>query len=105
MTRMENGQLSQEGQLPAQPRGEHPFPIAVWLTLRPYALSLLVDWLLAVGLWGLLWLFERITALVPIGGWAGEFILAIHATGTVVAYGLFAGLLVWDIIEIRKGRV
>ena len=79
------------------------FVIEVWLRVRPYALALISDWLIAALIWLLLWMFSRITALVPIEGWAGQFIENIHSVGSALAFGIFAGLLIWDIVEIRKG--
>ena len=84
-------------------REAHPAFIAeVWLEVRPYAICLSKDFLIAVMLWGLLWLFKQLTKAAPIDGWTGEFLVNLHAAGTVTALSIFIGLLLWDVIEIHK---
>lgn len=70
--------------------------------VRPYAVFILKDWLIAVLLWATLWTFHLITSVAKVEGWAGEFIVAVHAAGVVIAFGVFAALLVWDIVELRR---
>lgn len=75
---------------------------AIGARVRPYIVRFASDFLIAATLWLLLWFFKKLTSLAPIGGWPGEYFVHIHSIGTVVAYGVLMGLLVWDIIEIHK---
>ena len=84
---------------------ETNFTAEIWVEFRPYLLSLITDFLIAIGLWGFLWLFKEITGLVPIRkGWAGKFIRQLHNVGTVAAFGLFAALFVTDLLRIYKKK-
>ncbi|WDP91199.1 MAG: hypothetical protein HUN04_16450 [Desulfobacter sp.] len=80
------------------------FLLELWYMLRPYTLCLLKDFFISTGLWTLLWLFKKYTNTATIEGWPGEFITNLHAAGTVIAYGLFIGLLCWDIIAIHREK-
>jgi hypothetical protein len=78
----------------------------LWLDIRPYILCLVKDWLIATTMWTLLWLFKKLTSIAPIVGWAGEFMVNLHAVGTVMVYGIFVSMLVWDIVDLyrKKGK-
>jgi hypothetical protein len=41
---------------------ETDFTSEIWGELRPYLLCLITDFLISVGLWGFLWLFEEVTS-------------------------------------------
>jgi len=78
----------------------------VWLDLRPYLTKLIVDFCISAGLWVALYLFELLTKLLEIGGWAGELIVNIHAVGIVlafIAFGLLFCLDVW-LVRTEKSR-
>jgi hypothetical protein len=98
---MSNPDVRIEGDAQAEATGR-PFIAEVWSVTRPYLVRLVSDWLIATTLWVLLWLFKRITTLWPVEGWAGEFMVNLHAAGTVMALALFVGLLLLDIIQIRR---
>jgi hypothetical protein len=74
----------------------------VWSELRPYVVKFSVDLLATSGLWMVLFLFKVLTELLAIPGWAGEFIVHLHAAGAVAAFGLFACLFAVDLWAIRK---
>ena len=57
--------------------------------------------LLLVGLFGVHTIRDRLS--VP--GWAAGWIVEAHEWATITSYGVFALLLVWDIIDILKGRL
>jgi len=61
------------------------------------------DAIISMSLWVLLWLFKKLTLLLPIGGWAGEWITHIHSTGAVLAFSLFGILFVIDVINHHLG--
>ena len=75
----------------------------VWDGYRPYLVKFTVDFLITATLWLVLFIFKVLTSYLPVSGWAGEFIVAVHSTGTVAAFGVFAWLFVIDIIQTRKG--
>jgi hypothetical protein len=74
----------------------------VWLDLRPYLRKLVVDFCISASLWIALYLFEILTRLLKIGGWAGEVIVNVHAVGTVVGFVAFGVLFCIDVWAIRK---
>ena len=76
----------------------------IWTGYRPYAIVFSVDLLVAGSLWGLLALFKALTTLVPIREKAGEVITVVHSAGVVVVFGVLAGALVWDVIQIKRGK-
>jgi len=55
--------------------------------------------LLLLGLYAVHHLRERVS--VP--GWAAGWLVELHEWATIVSYGIFAVLLVWDMIEIHRG--
>src|SRR5205085_12535468 len=68
-------------------RAPHSFPTRRSSDLfRPYAMLLLVDFLIAVSLWGLLAAFKALTKLVPVNETAGTIIGIIHSGGVVSAF-------------------
>ncbi len=84
---------------------EFQLPREVWSRVRPYTVRLVADFIIAVQIWLLLWLFKALTTIAKIDGWPGEFFKALHAAGSILALGTFVGLLFWDIITVhRKGR-
>jgi hypothetical protein len=70
--------------------------------LYPYLICLTKDWVIALCLWVLLWLFKKITGLMPIDGWQGEFFESIHSVGTMLAYAMFVILFLWDILVLSQ---
>ncbi len=77
----------------------------VWEGFRPYLLKLSIDFLVPGAMWLFLFAFHGLTKLLPIHGWAGQFILGLHSAGTVVALGIFLFFAVNDIIHIHKGDI
>lgn len=73
----------------------------VWLAYRPYLVKLTVDFLVPVTMWVGLFIFTSLTNLLPIPGWAGEFVIHLHSAGTVAAIGIFGWLSINDIIQIH----
>lgn len=69
--------------------------------IRPYLICLVKDWIIALCLWSLLWLFKKITMFMPIDGWSGEFFQNVHSVGTVLAYTMFVVLFLWDILVLN----
>ena len=64
----------------------------------------LVDVLIAAALWALLAVFKLMHHLLPVGGWAGEFIEHIHSAGVVGTYGVLAVYLIWDVIRLKRAQ-
>jgi len=56
--------------------------------------------LLFVGLWGA----EAIRDRVPLAGWVAKWIIEVHQWVTLIVYVIFAALLVWDMVDIHRGR-
>ena len=77
----------------------------VWVGYRPYLVKFTIDFLVTASLWMALFIFKYITKFLPITGWAGDFIVALHSAGVVGAVGVFVWLSLNDIIHIRGGRV
>lgn len=101
---MSNEDITPDSDPQSKTLGSGTFVNELWRSIRPYTLSLIKDWLIAVMLWGLLWLFKKITNVVQIDGWPGEFIVNLHAAGTVMAFALFIGLLLWDVFKIHRTK-
>jgi hypothetical protein len=76
----------------------------IWSGFRPYLLVFSIDLLAAGSLWGLLALFRLITKLVPLKEKAAEVIATIHSVGVVVVFGVLAGALVVDVVQIKRGK-
>ncbi len=81
-----------------------PFFTEIWAGYRPYAIVFIVDLLAASSLWALLAIFRGLTTLIPIKEKAGEVIATIHSAGVVIVFGVLAGALVWDVIQIKRGK-
>jgi hypothetical protein len=77
----------------------------VWAGYRPYLVKFIVDFLISATLWVVLFIFKVLTYYLPVSGWAGDFIVHLHAAGTVAAFGIFAWLFVIDIIQTRTGGI
>jgi len=78
--------------------------VEVWHAYRPYAKVFLVDLLVAISLWVLLAAFRWVTHLVPVEETAAHVIGIIHSGGVVCVFGVLAGTLVWDVIQLKRGR-
>lgn len=76
----------------------------VWLSYRPYFVKIAVDFLIAVSLWVVLFLFKMLTKVLAIDGWAGQFIINMHAAGSVAAFGVFALLFFLDMYSLHNGK-
>ena len=74
----------------------------IWDDVRPYARVILKDLAIAVLLWLALASFKVLTYVVPVDGWAGDFIRNIHAVGLVVLFGILAVFLAWDVISLYR---
>jgi len=81
-------------------RGQ-PFLVEVWHSMRPFCVRLAEDFGLSASLWLSFFLFSWILTLLPVEGWASDFIHGIHAAATVATYGLFAGLFLLNIYRVR----
>ena len=75
----------------------------LWSEYRLYLHKLALDFLIAATVWVALFIFRILTRFLPVGDWAGRFIVEIHSTGIVLAFFLFALLSAIDIIKLRKG--
>jgi len=80
------------------------FVVEIWQRFRPYLIDLVVDLLISVSAWLVLYGFKWLAHQLPIAGWAGEFIVNIHAAGAVGAFAIFATLYIIDIVNIRRGK-
>jgi hypothetical protein len=78
--------------------------LQIWRGYRPYVQVFLVELLVAASLWGLLAAFKWVTTLVPVREKAGEVIGYIHSVGVVIVFGVLAAGLVYDVIQIRRGK-
>ena len=78
------------------------FPVEVWSEFRPYAKCLLVDFLISALLYVLQEGFEKLMRFAPLDGWPGVFIANLHAAGSVMAFALFIGLFLSDVIRIHR---
>jgi hypothetical protein len=77
-----------------------------WVGFRPYLLRLTISFSVSGILYLGLYLFVRLTEFLPVPGWAGKFIGALHSVGIIVSFGVFALLSVNDIIQVaRKGAL
>ena len=74
----------------------------VWGGSRPYLVKLVIDTLISISLYVVLYLFKVLADTFPIPGWAGSFIVNLHATGVVLALTTLVGLFVIDIARIRR---
>ena len=77
---------------------------AYWDGVRPYLLKIAIDFSVSASFYLGLYLFQGLANFLPVGGWAGELIENLHATGIIVALVVFAVLSVNDIIQIREKR-
>jgi H+/gluconate symporter-like permease len=83
---------------------DHLLIVEVWRGYRPYVLVFIIDLLVAASLWGLLAGFKWITSLVPVREKAGEVIGYVHSVGVVIVFGVLAAGLVYDVVQIRRGK-
>lgn len=77
----------------------------VWAGYRPYLVKFAIDFLVSASLWVGLFIFKILTHYLPVSGWAGDFIVHLHAAGTVAAFAIFAVLFAIDIIQLRSGGI
>jgi glutaredoxin-related protein len=54
--------------------------------------------------WVLLYLFERLTQRMPVAGFAGRLIQAIHQAGSVSLVTILVIWLLVDVIQSRRNR-
>ena len=71
---------------------------------RPYVVKLVSNFLIVATLWLLLFLFEKLTKLLPLTDYAAAFIRHIHGASLIAAALIFAWLSVNDIIQVRKDQ-
>jgi hypothetical protein len=57
--------------------------------------------LVAVILWGGLWVFKKAILLTPLDGWIGKFLETIHSISALLGFAVYSGLFAWDIVIIR----
>lgn len=74
----------------------------VWWGFRPYAQCFIKDWLIGVLFYLLQSAFELLERLLPLQGWSGDVVANEHAVGTVLAFALFMGLLLKDVLKIWR---
>ncbi len=79
--------------------------VEVWKEYHPYAKVFSIDLLVAVSLWALLAAFRWVSHLIPVEETAGRIIGIIHSGGVVCVFGVLAGTLVWDVIQIKRVKV
>lgn len=77
----------------------------VWYGYRPYLLKLTIDFFVCGSLWLVLFIFKILTALIPVPGWAGNFIMNLHSAGLVAALFILVWLFVNDIFLIHRGSM
>jgi hypothetical protein len=89
----------------AEPRIGSQVTSDIWEGFRPYLVKIAIDFLISASLWVVLFLFKALTKLLAIGGWAGDFIVNLHATGAVAAYGIFAILFATDLYTLHREKL
>lgn len=77
---------------------------AVWSGYRPYLIVFVVDLLVAGSLWGVLAIFKWLTKVVPLRERASDVISTIHAAGVIIVFGVLAVSLVYDVIQMKRGK-
>jgi len=75
-----------------------------WRGYRPCFIAIMKDLLVATSVWAGLFLFKVLTELLPVPGWSGDFIRAVHGIGTIAVYALFAWFSVNDILLIHRSE-
>ena len=78
--------------------------IEIWNMLRVYLVHIIVDAILSSLLWVLLWLFKKLTILLPIDGFVGGTITNIHSIGAILAFSLFSFLFITDVLKIHSNE-
>jgi hypothetical protein len=73
----------------------------VWTGSRPYLVKIATDFLVSGSLYVALFFFKALTWFLPVGGWAGLFIVHLHSAGMVASIAIFAWLSVNDIMRIH----
>ncbi len=79
--------------------------VEAWEKARPYLIEMSADLMIGSSMWCSLYLFKMMTSALTLGGEASELILIIHSWGVIIAFGLFAGLLIVGLVEIRIGEL
>jgi MFS superfamily sulfate permease-like transporter len=74
----------------------------LWRECRPYLLAICKDAVVCVSLYAVLLAFHWIFMLFPVPGWEGQWIQHIHGIGIIVAFTLFAWLIVKDLYKLHK---
>lgn len=82
-----------------------PIVEEVWEGFRPYVRHLAIDFLIAATLWVLLAAFQWVTRFMSIDEEAGKFISVVHSAGVVAVFAVLAIGSVWDIIQLKRGKV
>jgi hypothetical protein len=54
--------------------------------------------------WCALYLFHLLTTFLPVEGWAGRFIAAIHQIGSVAVVALLVIYLIVDVVKSRREK-
>ena len=76
----------------------------IWEDYAEFASKLIVDFLVSLTIWILLWAFEFVTRFFPIPGWSAAFMENLHAAGAVAGICAFSILSIVDIIRIMRRR-
>ncbi len=76
----------------------------IWAGFRPYLLRYTIDFLVSATIWLGLFLFKLLTSILQISGIAADFVMAIHALGTVCAMVIFVWFSVNDTIQVHRTK-
>ncbi len=80
------------------------FITEIWSKFRPYLIILIVDALISYSLWLVLFSFKKLTEYYPVTGWSGDLINNIHAASTVLAYLVFATMLIVHLYDAHRTK-
>lgn len=65
------------------------FVVRIWDDARPVIERAMTDVLITTTLWSALFFFQLLEKWLPVGGWAGTFVVQLHKAGAVVLLSVF----------------
>ncbi len=76
--------------------------VEVWNAFRPYLIKLSVDFVIFVGIWGVLLAAHALTTALPLGTKLSDFLVGFHETMVVITFVWLSLVATWDLISLRR---
>ena len=81
---------------------DQPWFVEVWSAFRPYCVRLIVDFLIFVSIWAVLFAAHWLTSTFPLGSSVTLFMVGFHETVVLLSFVWLSIVALWDLVNLKR---